>query len=79
MKEFITVAVFNFYAEIAVLKSVLINDEIPHYFDNETLVSIDPLASIAYGGIKLKIHPDYIEIVKKILDQLNEENNLRIV
>ena len=38
--------------EIAVLKSILENEGIPYFFENETIVSIDPFASIAYGGIK---------------------------
>lgn len=79
MPEFITVAAFNYPSDMAVLKTILINKEIPHYFDNETLVSIDPFASIAYGGIKLKVHPDFVETVQKIIDQLNEENFLKIV
>ena len=37
---------------------VLENEGIVHYFENETIVSVDPFASIAFGGIKLKIHPN---------------------
>ena len=77
MKDFITIAVFNFPQEIAVLKSILENEGIVHYFENETIVSVDPFASIAYGGIKLKIHPNDKEDVQKILDNLN--NNLKVV
>ncbi len=77
MPEFITIAVFNSPHEIAVLKSVLDNRGIVYLFENENLVSIHPFASYAYGGIKLKIHPNDIEIVKEILDDLN--NHLKIV
>lgn len=77
MKDFITIAVFNFPQEIAVLKSILENEGIVHYFENETIVSVDPFASIAYGGIKLKIHPNDKEVVQTILDNLN--TNLKIV
>ena len=77
MKYFITIAIFNFPQEIVVLKSVLENEGIVHYFENETIVSVDPFASIAFGGIKLKIHPNDKEIVQTILDNLN--NNLNIV
>lgn len=77
MKDFITIAIFNFPQEIVVLKSVLENEGIVHYFENETIVSVDPFASIAFGGIKLKIHPNDKEIVQTILDNLN--NNLNIV
>lgn len=77
MKDFITIAVFNFPQEIVVLKSILENEGIKYFFLNENLISVDPLASIAYGGIKLKIHPNDIEAVQKILDNLN--TNLEIV
>lgn len=77
MKDFITIAIFNFPQEIVVLKSVLENEGIVHYFENETIISVDPFASIAFGGIKLKIHPNDKEIVQTILDNLN--NNLNIV
>ena len=53
MTEFVTVATFNFAHEITILKSVLDHEQIPYLFQNENLVSIDPLASIAYGGIRL--------------------------
>ena len=77
MKNFITITVFNFPQEIVVLKSILENEGIVHYFENETIISVDPFASIAFGGIKLKIHPNDIEMVQMILDNLN--SNLEIV
>ena len=77
MTEFQTIAVFNFAHEIIVLKSILENEEIRFLFQNENLVSIDPFASIAYGGIHLKIHPNDFEKVQEILDNLN--SNLEIV
>lgn len=77
MTDFITIAIFNFPQEIVVLKSVLEKEGIVHYFENETIVSVDPFASIAFGGIKLKIHPNDKEIVQTILDNLN--NSLNIV
>jgi hypothetical protein len=77
MTEFITIATFNFAHEIAILKTILDKEGIPYLFQNENLVSIDPFASLAYGGIQLKIHPKDIETVQTILDDLN--NNLKIV
>jgi hypothetical protein len=77
MKDFVTVAVFNLPTEIAVLKSILENEGIQYFFENETIVSIDPFASIAYGGIKLKVHRNDEELVRNILDNL--DNHLRIV
>jgi hypothetical protein len=77
MTEFITVATFNFVSEITILKSVLDHEGIRYLFQNENLISIDPLATIAYGGIHLKVHPNDVQQVKEILDNIN--NNLKIV
>jgi hypothetical protein len=77
MKEFITVATFNFVYEITVLKSILTNEGIAFFFQNENLIAIDPFASYAYGGIELKVHPNDKEMVLEILDSLNR--NLDIV
>ena len=77
MTESITVATFNFAHEIIVLKSILDHEGIPYLFQNENLIAVDPLATFAYGGILLKVHPNDIEKVKEILDNLN--NNLEIV
>ena len=77
MAEYITIATFNFAYEITVLKSVLEKENIPHWFQNENLIAIDPLASIAYGGIHLKIHPEDKERVQEILDNLSD--HLKIV
>jgi hypothetical protein len=77
MKEFITVATFNFAYEITVLKSILTNEGIAFFFQNENLIAIDPFASYAYGGIELKVHPNDKEMVLEILDSLNR--NLDIV
>ena len=79
MTEFITIATFNFTYEITILKTILDNKGIPYLFQNENLVSVDPLASFAYGGIILKVHPNDVEQVKEILDNLSGNENLRIV
>jgi len=79
MENFVTVAVFNLPSDIAVLKSVLENHDIVHYFENETIVSVDPFASLAYGGIKLKVHKKDITLVKEILDNFNNNDHLKIV
>ena len=77
MDTFQTITTFNFAHEIIVLKSILQNEGIPFLFQNENLISIDPFATIAYGGIHLKIHPNDFERVQEILDNL--KNNLEIV
>jgi hypothetical protein len=77
MKYFKTIAIFNYPHEIVVLRHILDQEEIHYFFENEHIVSIDPLASFAYGGIQLKIHPNDFELVQEILDNLN--NPLKIV
>ncbi|GAA4051202.1 DUF2007 domain-containing protein [Flavobacterium chungnamense] len=77
MSELITVATFNFAHEIMVLKSILDHEGILYLFQNENLIAVDPLASYAYGGIDLKVHPNDVERVKEILNNLN--TNLEIV
>jgi hypothetical protein len=77
MDNFQTITTFNFAHEIVILKSILQNEGIPFLFQNENLIAVDPFASIAYGGIHLKIHINDFERVQDILDNLN--NNLEIV
>lgn len=77
MDYFQTITTFNFAHEIIVLKSILQNEGIPFLFQNENLIAIDPFASIAYGGIHLKVHLNDFERVQEILDNLN--TNLKIV
>jgi hypothetical protein len=77
MEEFQTIAIFNYSHEIVVIKHLLEHEAIPYFFENETLVSVDPFGSFAYGGIKLKIHCNDFERTQKLLDNLN--NNLKIV
>jgi len=74
MTEFIKVATFNFAHEITILKTILDREEIPYLFQNENLISIDPLASFAYGGIQLKVHPTDLNKVKEIIEELNRPN-----
>ncbi len=77
MENFQTIATFNYPHEIVVLKSIFQNKSIPFLFQNENLINANPFASIAYGGIILKIHKNDFAIVQSILDDLNSE--LRIV
>ena len=79
MENFITVAIFNYQHETLIIKNLLEQEGIAYFFENETIIGIDPFATIAYGGIKLKIHPNDIETVKKILLNLNESDHLKIV
>ena len=79
MNHFITAATFNFQHEIFSLKNILEQEGIACFFENESIVGINPFGSIAYGGIKLKVHPNDLEVVQSILKDLNENNSLKIV
>jgi len=79
MTDFITIAIFHLPQETYILKTLLERENIPHFFENETIVGIDPFATIAYGGIKLKVHPNDEATVKEILKKLNEDDHLKIV
>lgn len=68
MREYILVASFNYAAEIAVLRTKLEFENIRFIIQDENIVSIDPFASIAYGGIKLKIHEEDLERARKIIE-----------
>ncbi|MCQ0112823.1 hypothetical protein SAMN04487906_0455 [Zhouia amylolytica] len=75
MKNFITVATFTYPHEYIVLKSVLTEEEVPFFFENETIVSVSPFYSFALGGIKLKVHKAYVDFVKEIINDLNQPNS----
>ena len=77
MQNFVVVAVFNLPTDIPIIKSILEHEGIPYFFENVTIVSVDPFASIAYGGIKLKVHSEDAVFVKEIIDNL--DSKLRIV
>ena len=79
MENFITVAVFNYQHETLIIKNLLEQEGIAYFFENETIVGIDPFATIAYGGIKLKVHPNDEATVKEILKKLNEDDHSKIV
>ena len=79
MEEFKTIVTFNYPHEIVVLKHILEQEEIPFYFENETMTNIVPFYSQALGGIKLKIHPNDFEVVQCILKELEDNNDLKIV
>ncbi len=79
MEKFITIAIFNYSHEITILKHRLENEGIQYYFENEGMTSAIPMSSVALGGIKLKIHPNDVETVSAILDELNPDTNLKIV
>ena len=78
MENFTIAATFTYPHEYAVLKLLLEKENIPHVFENETMVHVSPFYSNAIGGIKLKVHKEDYETVKKLIDRLNA-GDLRVV
>jgi len=78
MEKFITAAVFNYAHEITILKHRLEQEGLQYFFENETTASVSPMYSIAFGGIKLKVHPNDLSTVNQILAELND-SHLRII
>jgi len=79
MNHFITAATFSYPHEITILKHLLLEAGLSFYFENETIATVVPLYSQAFGGIKLKVHPNDLSTVKHILEQLNTNTHLKIV
>jgi len=79
MKNFITIAIFNYPHEITILKHRLEQEEIQFFFENETMMNIVPMYSQALGGIKLKVHPEDEALAKEIVTEFNGNENLKIV
>ncbi len=71
MEDFKTMAVFSNSDEYIVLKHLLEQAEILFMFQNETVISVLPFHSNKYGGIRLKVHPDHIKKVEKIISSLS--------
>lgn len=80
MKDFITLAVFTYPHEYTVLKLLLDQEGIQHFFENETMVGVFPFYSNALGGILLKVHRLDIERAREILEGFdNNSAPLKIV
>jgi len=79
MKDFITIAIFNYPHEITILKHRLEQEEIQFFFENETMMNIVPMYSQALGGIKLKVHLEDEALAIEILTEFNGDENLKIV
>ena len=67
MNDFLVVAIFNNQRETMKLRSVLERKKIPYIIQDETVVSVDPLQSIGFGNITLKVEERIVDKVKKIL------------
>lgn len=80
MKDFKVLATFTYPHEYAVLKLLLEQEHIRHFFQNETFVGVFPFYSNAIGGIQLKVHREDEEQAQEILNSFNDFNSpLKIV
>jgi hypothetical protein len=79
MKNFVVAAVFTYSYEFAVLRLILEQKSISHFFQNETMLNILPFHSHALGGIRLLVHPDDLEEVLQIIDDLKYNKDLKKV
>ncbi|MAP81611.1 MAG: hypothetical protein CL526_11045 [Aequorivita sp.] len=79
MKNFKTIAIFQYPAEYAVLQLLFDQNQIRYFFENETMISVFPFYSNAIGGIRLKVHTEDIVRANKIIKDLNNSSNLKIV
>jgi len=78
MQNYVTVAIFTYASEYAVLEHLLQQADIPYIFENETMISVLPFHSNAFGGIRLKVHPEFQNEAKKIIQDLDSTANLKI-
>lgn len=76
MNDFVVVAIFNNQKETMNLRSVLERKKIPYIIQDETVVSVDPLQSIGFGNILLKVEEKDVTEVKQILKELKKERFL---
>jgi len=71
MKDFHTLAIFTYPHEFAVLKLLLEQEHIRHYFLNEMSIGVFPFYSNALGGIHLKVHSTDFERAREIVESLD--------
>ena len=67
MNDFVVIAIFNNQRETMNLRSVLERKKIPYIIQDETVVSVDPLQSMGFGDIRLKVDEKDVSEVKKIM------------
>lgn len=79
MINYVVAAVFTYAHEFAVLRLILEQRDIAHFFQNETMLSVIPFHSFALGGIRLMVHPDDLEQVEEIINDLKHNKDLHIV
>ena len=79
MTNFVVAAIYTYSYEFAVLRLILEQKNITHFFQNETMLNIIPFHSHALGGIRLMVHPDDLNEVLQIIDDLKYNKDLKKV
>jgi hypothetical protein len=79
MNNYVVAAIFTYAHEFAVLRLFLEQRDIPHFFQNETMLGVLPFHSFALGGIRLMVHPSNLQEVEQIIDDLKHNKDLHIV
>ncbi len=79
MNNYVVAAIFTYAHEFAVLRLILEQRDIPHFFQNETMLGVLPFHSFALGGIRLMVHPLNLKEVEQIIDDLKHNKDLHIV
>jgi hypothetical protein len=70
-KDFVLMATFQYQSELLILRSLLEYEMIYFQIQDEHIVSMDPFATIAYGGIKLWVYEKDVERADKIINDFN--------
>lgn len=55
-QEFTTIAVFEYAADVQVIKGKIESEGIPVFLRDENTINTDPMASVAIGGVKLQVY-----------------------
>ncbi len=78
-----TIAVFEFTADVHILKGKLESEGIEVFLKDENILNSDPLISHAVGGVKLQVHESQKERALEIYNDVRayalDENNRPIV
>lgn len=75
MKDFVTIAIFQYATEYAVLENLFEQEEIRYFFMDQNMMSIFPLSSSSIGGIRLQVHKDDVERAQEIIESLNNSSS----
>ena len=79
MEDFKTIAIFTFPSEYTVLQHLFEQAGLRYVFQNETMISVLPFHSNAFGGIRLKVHQEDINKAIAIINSLEDDSHLRVV